>query len=102
MLGAQGQPGQILADHEVGLDSSDPNYSAFIDRDGFLKDNSSQDRWLEDQIRLMQQVGSWGREALGQVGEKVARFSTRVTVRVQLPPEASGLLYRPRDIRCCM
>ncbi len=95
--------GKFLADQEVRLDSRDPNYSAFIDLEGFLRANSSPDRWLEDQILLMQQVDSWtGREALGQVGEKVARFSTRVTVRVQLPPEASGLLYRPRDIRCCM
>jgi len=49
--------GKFLADHEVSLDSGDPNYSAFIDLDGFLKDNSSPDRLLEDRIRLMQQVG---------------------------------------------
>jgi hypothetical protein len=36
-----------------------------------------------------------GKEALGQVGERIAKFSTPVTVRVQVPPEASGLLYRP-------
>ena len=49
--------GKFLADHEVSLDSGDPNYSAFIDLESFLKDNSSPDRWLEDQIRMMPQVG---------------------------------------------
>jgi len=49
--------GKFLADHEVSLDSRDPNYSAFIDLESFLKAKSSPDRWLEDQIRLMQQVG---------------------------------------------
>mgnify|MGYP001254132218 CR=1 FL=1 len=44
---------KFLADPEVDLDSRDPNYSAFIERDGFLKAKSSPDRWLEDQIRLM-------------------------------------------------
>ena len=48
---------KFLADQEVRLDSSDPNYSAFIDLEGFLKANSSPDRWLEDQIRMMPQVG---------------------------------------------
>ena len=57
--------GKFLADQEVDLDPTDPNHSAFINLEGFLKANSSPDRWLEDQIRLMQQVGSWmGREAL--------------------------------------
>jgi hypothetical protein len=49
--------GKFLADQEVRLDSSDPNYSAFIDLEGFLKAKSSPDRLLEDRIRLMQQVG---------------------------------------------
>ena len=88
--------GKFLADHEVGLDPRHPNYSAFIDLEGFLKANSSPDRWLEDQIGLKQQVGSWiGREALGPVGERIAKFSTPVTIRVHLPPEPCGLLYCP-------
>lgn len=91
--------GKFLADQEVGLDSGDPNYSAFIDLEGFLKANSSPDRWLEDQIRLMEDVGSWiGKEALGGVGERIAKFSAPVTVLVQVPPEASGLLYRPWEM----
>ncbi|MGV8127799.1 MAG: CHAT domain-containing protein [Methanothrix sp.] len=91
--------GKFLADQEVDLDSRDSNYSAFIDLEGFLKVNSSTDRWLEDQIRLMKQVGSWmGKEALGQVGERIAKFSVPVTVRVQVPSEATGLLYRPWEM----
>jgi hypothetical protein len=88
--------GKFLADHEVGLNSSDPNYSAFLDLEGFLQASSSPDRWLEDHARFIKQVGSWiGEEALGTVGERIAKFSTPVTVRVQVPPKASGLLYRP-------
>lgn len=91
--------GKFLADHEVDLDPTDPNYSAFIDLECFLKANSSPDRWLEDQIRLMQQIGSWiGKEALGSVGERIAKFSTPVTIRVQVPQEATGLLYRPWEM----
>ncbi len=91
--------GKFLADHEVGLDSGDPNYTAFMDMESFLKANSSPDRWLEDQMRLMEQVGSWiGKEALGSVGERISKFSTPVTVLVKVPPEASGLLYRPWEM----
>lgn len=58
--------GKFLADQEVSLDSRDPNSSAFIDLESFLKDNSSPDRWLEDRIRLMQQAPGWACRALGQ------------------------------------
>ena len=61
--------GKFLQDFEVGLNSSDPNYAAFQDLYGFLEANSSPDKWLDDQTRLIRQVGSWiGREALGQRG----------------------------------
>jgi hypothetical protein len=67
--------GKFLADFEVGLNSSDPNYAAFMDLEGFLEANSSPDRWLDDQTRLIQQVGIWiGREALGCVGERIAKL----------------------------
>jgi hypothetical protein len=91
--------GKFLADFEVSLNSSDPNYIAFQDLQSFLEANSSPDRWLEDQARLIQQVGSWiGREALGRVGERIAKFSSPVTVKVLVPPEASGLIYRPWEM----
>ncbi len=91
--------GKFLADFEVGLNSNDPNYAAFMDLEGFLEANSSPDRWLDDQTRLIRQAGTWiGKEALGSVGERIAKFCTPVTVRVQVPPEASGLLYRPWEM----
>jgi hypothetical protein len=68
--------GKILSDFEVSLNSSDSNYSAFMDLEGFLQANSSPDRWLDDQTKLIRQVGYWiSREALGRVGERV--FSPR-------------------------
>jgi tetratricopeptide (TPR) repeat protein len=91
--------GKFLADHEVDLDSGDPNYSAFLDLEGFLQANSSPDKWLEDHARFIKQVGSWiGKEVLERVGDRIAKFITPVTVRVQVPPEASGLLYRPWEM----
>jgi len=91
--------GKFLADFEVVLNSNDPNYAAFQDLYGYLEANSSPDRWLDDQTRLIRQVGYWiGREALGRVGERIAKFITPVTIKVLVPPEASGLLYRPWEI----
>jgi hypothetical protein len=91
--------GKFLQDFEVGLDSNDPNYGAFLDLYSFLEANSAPDRWLEDQTRLIRQVGAWiGKEALGRVVERIDKFSSPVTVKVLVPPEASGLLYRPWEI----
>ena len=88
--------GKFLQDFEVRLNSNDPNYAAFQELYGFLEANSAPDKWLDDQTRLIRQVGSWiGREALGRVGERIAKFTTPITIRVLVPPEASGLLYRP-------
>jgi tetratricopeptide (TPR) repeat protein len=91
--------GKFLEDFEVGLDSRNSNYSAFLDLYSFLEANSSPDRWIDDQTKLISQVGPWiGKEALGRVVERIAKFSTSVTVKVLVPPEASGLLYRPWEI----
>jgi tetratricopeptide (TPR) repeat protein len=91
--------GKFLQDFEVGLASSNINYGASLDLYGFLKANSSPDKWLDDQARLIKQVGTWiGKEALGRVGERIAQFNTPVTVRVVVPPEASGLLYMPWEM----
>ena len=91
--------GKFLQDFEVGLDSSDPNYGAVLDLYGFLEANSSPDKWLDDQARLIKQVGTWiGKEALGRIGERIAKFNTPVTIRVVVPPEASGLLYMPWEM----
>ena len=91
--------GKFLQDFEVRLNSNDPNYAAFQEIYGFLEANSAPDKWLDDQTRLIRQVGSWiGREALGRVGERIAKFTTPITIRVLVPPEASGLLYRPWEM----
>jgi len=91
--------GKFLQDFEVRLNSNDPNYAAFQEIYGFLEANSAPDKWLDDQTRLIRQVGSWiGREALGRVGERIAKFTTPITIKVLVPPEASGLLYRPWEM----
>jgi tetratricopeptide (TPR) repeat protein len=91
--------GKFIQDHEVSLDSHNPNYAAFLDLHGYLDAHSSPDKWVENQTRLIKEVGEWiGREALGHIGERIAEYSTPTTVRVIVPPEASGLLYRPWEI----
>jgi tetratricopeptide (TPR) repeat protein len=91
--------GTFLQDFEVRLNSNDPNYAAFQELYGFLEANSAPDKWLDDQTRLIRQVGSWiGRETLGRVGERIAKFTTPITIRVLVPPEASGLLYLPWEM----
>ncbi len=50
--------GKFLQDFEVGLDSNDPNYGAFLDLYSSLEANYAPDRWLDDQAKLIRQVGS--------------------------------------------
>jgi hypothetical protein len=91
--------GKFLQDFKVDLDSNDHNYLAFLDLYDFLKVNSSPDRWIEDQAKLIHQLGSWiSQKALGLVGERIAKFCIPITIRLMIPPEASGLLYLPWEI----
>jgi hypothetical protein len=65
--------GKFLQDFEVDLDSSDPNYQAFLDLYSFLEAHSSPDKWLDDQVKLIKQVGAWiSKVALGHVVERIA------------------------------
>ena len=45
--------GKFRQDFEVSLNSNATNYTAFQDLYGFLEANSSPDRWLEDQVKLL-------------------------------------------------
>jgi len=91
--------GKLLADHQVALDQAEAEYSAFVDLDSYLHQHSAPDKWPDDQVGLLRQVSRWiGERVLGPIGPAILRHGTPVTVRVIVPPEACGLLYRPLEL----
>jgi tetratricopeptide (TPR) repeat protein len=91
--------GQFLADREVALDPSDAEYEGFLDLPRYLAIHAAPDRRREDEARLVRQVGEWmGREFYGPIGDKILDAGTPAIVRVLVPEEASGLLYRPWEL----
>jgi hypothetical protein len=91
--------GKFLADHEVALDPAEAEYAAFLDLEAYLDQYAAPDKWPEDEVRLVEEVGAWiGQRVLGPVATRIVDYGTPVTVRVVVPPEASGLLYRPLEL----
>jgi tetratricopeptide (TPR) repeat protein len=91
--------GKFLADHEVALDPAEAEYAAFLDLEAYLDQYAAPDKWPEDKVRLIQEAGAWiGQRVLGPVATRIVDYGTPVTVRVVVPPEASGLLYRPLEL----
>jgi len=91
--------GVFLADHQVTLERADSEYEAFVGLYDYVERHVAPDRWMEDGGRMVEAVGAWiGEKVLGPVGEKITAYGTPVTVRVILPTEASGLLYRPLEL----
>ena len=91
--------GKVLADHQVELDSTDVEYAGFLDLEGYLKEYAAPDKWPDDEVRLIKQVGIWiGKRVLGPVGTSILDYGTPVTVRVVVPEEASAILYHPLEL----
>jgi tetratricopeptide (TPR) repeat protein len=91
--------GKFLADHEVALAPTDAEYAAFLDLEAYLDQYAAPDKWPEDEMRLIEEVGAWiGQQVLGPVATRIMDYGTPVTVHVVVPPEASGLLYRPLEM----
>ena len=94
--------GKFLADHNVKLNPTDPEYPGFVDLPSFLRTRAAPDRRHQDEKRLVEEVGAWiGRNVYGPLAEKILAADTPVTVRVEIPAEpeeASGLLYRPWEL----
>ena len=91
--------GQFLADQEVKLNPSDSEYEGFLDLPSYLAIHAATDRRREDEARLVRQVGEWmGRHFYGPIGDKILDAGTPAIVRVQVPTEAAGLLYRPWEL----
>ena len=60
--------GKFLADHQVALDPAEAEYAAFLDLEAYLDQYAAQDKWPEDEVRLIEEVGAWiGGRVLGPV-----------------------------------
>jgi hypothetical protein len=91
--------GRFLADQEVRLNPADAGYEAFLDLPAYLRMHAAPDRRREDEARLVREVGEWmGRNFYGPIGEKILDAGTPTIVRVEVPVEAAGLLYRPWEL----
>ena len=77
---------RLLADHEVQLDPANWQHEAYLDLSGYLKTHASPDQWVEDQRRIIGELGQWmGDQLLGKpIGDAIAAAarSTPVTVCV--------------------
>ncbi len=86
--------GNFLADHAVCMNPGDFEYRGFVDLPSHLAQSAH-----GDEARLVKQVGEWmGTNFYGPIGEKILDEGTPAVVRVKVPAEASGLLYRPWEL----
>jgi tetratricopeptide (TPR) repeat protein len=91
--------GSFVADHQVALDPTEPEYEAFVDLAGFLGDRAIPDRRLSSEAELVSRVGEWvGRRVLGQRIGRALVDESPVVVEVVLPEDADFLLYRPLEL----
>src|SRR5687767_10312139 len=87
---------ELLGERSVTLDSSAPEYDAFIDLDNHLRLNAAPDRRYQAERRILDRVGPWiGREVLGELGEQIVKTQLPMAIRVVVPLNAAQLMYRP-------
>jgi tetratricopeptide (TPR) repeat protein len=88
-----------VADHDVALDTTVPEYQGFVDLAGFLRDRAVPDRRLASEAELVQRVGGWiGEKVIGEAVGRAIVGASPVVVRVELPVDANVLLYRPLEL----
>jgi len=93
--------GEILADHEVGLDERSWQYEAFTDLQYYISSYAAPDSFAEDEEWIVAEVGQWaGAQVFGPVADALARVARKapVTVRVVVPDGAEALLFWPLDL----
>ena len=91
----------FLADHLVALDQNEPRHQALFDFRAYLWQHSAPDKRVQDERRLLSEVGAWiGEAILGrEIGEKIlASGFPPITVRVIVPQAAERLLVMPLEI----
>jgi len=66
--------GKLLGKHRVALDSSQPEYEAFVDLDNYLRLHTAPDQRNVYERQMLERVGAWvGREVLGGLGELIVK-----------------------------
>ncbi|ALG11106.1 hypothetical protein AOZ06_33270 [Kibdelosporangium phytohabitans] len=86
--------GEFVADHSVSLDETEWQYEAFTDLYRYLKWNAVPDRRVAHEAELTAQVADWVRSRV--FGDVLA--GVRGPVRLEVPPEAGLLAYRPWEL----
>lgn len=90
--------GKFLHSQEVSLDLDDPNYRALLDLQGYIGSHTSPDNRTNDQLRLLDEVGTWiGQNVFGRIIPIILDY-TPITVKVLVPPEASSIMYLPLEL----
>ncbi len=90
--------GNFLQSHEVCLDPNDPNYIAFLDLQDYLDSYSSPDNRTNDQLRLLEEIGTWiGKNVFGRIIPVLLDYIP-ITVKVLVTPEASSIMYLPLEL----
>jgi hypothetical protein len=90
--------GALVADHEVRLNGKSWQYEAFGDLQGYLRWHMAPDRRVEDEARIVNEVGAWtGSQVLGPIADALVKRRP-ATVRVVVPPGAEVLLFRPLEL----
>jgi tetratricopeptide (TPR) repeat protein len=90
--------GTLVADHEVRLDAGCWQFEAFTDLLRYLSWHVAPDRRIDDEARIVHEVGSWiGVEVFGAVAEVLVR-ERPASVRVVVPAEARSLLFCPLEL----
>lgn len=93
--------GSFVADHEVRLDAGCWQFEAFTDLRGYLRWHTLPGRLIEDEARIVAEVGAWiGEQVLGPVAAALVK-ARPATVRVVAPAEsanAGSLLFRPLEL----
>lgn len=88
----------FLQSHEVSLDPEDTNYRALMNLQGYLDSHSSPDNRTNDQLRLLDEVGTWiGQNIFGRIIPIILDYAP-ITVKVLVPPEASSIKYLPLEL----
>ncbi len=93
--------GEVLASHEVQLDTAAAEYEGFTDLYGYLHWHAAPDRARADKSRLVAGVGRWiGAHVFGEVAAVIAACAAAapVVVRVRVPDEARVLFTRPLEL----
>lgn len=93
--------GRFLADHQVALDSSSPEYAGFHDLEDFLHLNTVLQGAPEAEWDLLWKLARWSRDHVwGAVGEAIleAAEAGPVVVHVFVPAGAEMLLFKPLEL----